>query len=55
MAAPSLASPALDAPAKRRIAASSVTSVASGYERSLRPGAARFSAPQTTIRSGENR
>jgi len=32
--------------AKQRLAVSSVTSVASGYERSLRPWDARFSHPE---------
>ena len=39
---------ALDAAASRRIAASSVASVATGYECSLRPCTARFSPPQST-------
>src|SRR5262249_28120819 len=43
----SLASSTCLTPANRRIAASSVAPVASGYERSLRPCAARFSAPCT--------
>ena len=35
--------------AKRRLAASSVAPVASGYERSLRPCEARFSQPGNVI------
>jgi len=35
--------------AKRRLAASSVAPVASGYERSLRACEARFSRPESTI------
>jgi hypothetical protein len=38
--------------ANRRIAASSVAFVACGYERSLRPCAARFSPAQRTICKG---
>jgi hypothetical protein len=49
MAVTSVVSRTLDAAANRRIAASSVASVASGYERSLRPCAARFSPAQRTI------
>jgi hypothetical protein len=55
MATPSLTSRTLEAAAKRRIAASSVAPVASGYERSreLRSGerhcAARFSPFESTI------
>ena len=49
MALTSLASHTLDAAAKRRIAASSVAAVAAGYDRSLRPCAARFSPPQRAI------
>jgi hypothetical protein len=45
MAATSLASRTRWTPAKRRAAASSVAPVASGYERSLRPCIACFSAP----------
>jgi hypothetical protein len=41
--------------AKRRLAASSVTPVASGYERSLRPCDARFSLPVNVISSGGGR
>jgi len=43
MAVASLASRAPRPTAKRRLAASSVAPVASGYERSLRPCDARFS------------
>jgi hypothetical protein len=43
MAAPFLTPQAPRVAAKRRIAVSSVAPVASGYERSLRPRAARFS------------
>jgi hypothetical protein len=41
--------------AKRHLAASSVAPVASGYERSLRPGEARFSPPGNAICSGGDR
>ena len=44
-----LASRTLCAAANLRIAASSVAPVASGYDRSLRPCAARFSPAQRTI------
>jgi hypothetical protein len=47
-----LPSRARRAAAKPRIAASSVAHVASGYERSLRPGAACFSPAANTICSG---
>jgi hypothetical protein len=49
MAAPFPASRTLGRAAKRRLAASSVAPVASGYERSLRPCEARFSRPESTI------
>ncbi len=41
--------------AKRRLAVSSVAPVASGYDRALRPGEARFSPPGSTICSGGDR
>jgi hypothetical protein len=41
--------------AKRRLAASSVAPVTSGYERPLRPGDARFSLPVSTICLGGDR
>ena len=49
MAVTSLPSRTLVAAAKRRIAASSVAPVASGYDRSLRPCEACFSRPESTI------
>jgi hypothetical protein len=70
IAVPSVTARALDAAAKRRLAASvgpspesaahfpgapGVAPVASGYERSLRPCDARFSPPQRAICSGGDR
>jgi hypothetical protein len=49
MATPFLTSRILGTPAKRRLAASSVAPVAFGYERSLRPCDARFSAAENAI------
>ena len=40
--------------AKRRLAASSVAPVASGYERSLPPSDARFSRPENALYSESN-
>jgi hypothetical protein len=51
----SFTSRTLAAAANHRIAASSVAPVASGYERSLRPCAARFSPIQRTICKRGNR
>jgi hypothetical protein len=50
-----LASRALPAAATRRVAASSVAPVASGYERSVRPCPARVSQVQGTTYSGGDR
>ena len=55
MAAPLRPARALAAAAKRRVAASSVSSVASGYERSLRPCATGFSPFEHTIRPESDR
>jgi hypothetical protein len=53
MTAPSLASHTLRAPAKHRLAASSVAPVASGYERSLRPCLALADRTRTAKRHSE--
>jgi hypothetical protein len=55
MATPLIASRTLKRAAKRRLAASSVAPVASGYERSLRPCDARFSRLASTICSEGDR
>jgi hypothetical protein len=49
MEPPILTSRTLATAAKLRHASSSVASVASGYERSLRPCLASFSRPESTI------
>jgi hypothetical protein len=55
MATPILTSRIPGAPANRRLAVSSVAPVASGYERSLRPCEARFSAAANAICSEGDR
>ena len=55
MTAPTLTSRNPRDAVKRRLAASSVVSVASGYEHSLRPCDARFSHPLNAICSGGDR
>jgi hypothetical protein len=55
MATALFTSRALGAAAKRRLAASSVAPVASGYERSLRPCEARFSLPEDAACSKDDR
>jgi hypothetical protein len=49
MTAPFLTARIPEASANRRVASSSVAPVASGYERSLRPGDARFSTSLNAI------
>ena len=55
VATPLLVCRALRGAAKLRAASSSVASVASGYEHSLRPCAARFSRPQDAAHSESGR
>jgi hypothetical protein len=55
MSIPLIASRTRELAAKRRLAASSVAPVASGYARSLRPCDARFSRLASTISSEEDR
>ena len=55
MATPLLTSRAPREAAKHRIGSSSVESVASGYELSLRPAAARFSLAQSAACSESDR
>jgi len=55
MTTPTLTSRIPRESAKRRLAASSVAPVASGYEHSLRPCDARFSHPLNAICSGGDR
>jgi hypothetical protein len=52
MAVPTLTPWTRGGAAKRRLAASSVAPVASGYERFLRPCDGRFSRPASAICSG---
>jgi hypothetical protein len=55
MSAPVLTTRALERPATHRITASSVAPVASGYERSLRPCAARVSTVEDAAYSDGDR